>query len=155
MTVKEIFITAVNKLIESKTQLLADFSLIKNELFDTTEFVMKRNNLERELETVTEQVQKCIDQNARVAQNQAEYERQYNELVEKYDNIKAKVDELNVTIAGKKARKEELELFMKKLKKQDKAVTEFDEELWISMVECMTVYAKDDVRVEFKNGIVI
>jgi len=41
---------------------------------------------------------------------------------------------------------------MKNLKKQDKAVTEFDEGLWISMVESVTVYGKDDVRVEFKNG---
>ena len=44
---------------------------------------------------------------------------------------------------------------MKNLKKQDKAITEFDEGLWISMAECITVYAKDDVRVEFKNGIVV
>ena len=97
-------------------------------------------------------MQECIDQNARVAQNQAEYEQQYNELVEKYDSIKVKVDELTTIIADKKARKAELELFMKNLKKQDKAVAEFDEGLWISMVECMTVYAKDDIGVEFKNG---
>ena len=145
----------MNKLIESKAQLLSDFSLIKNELFDTTELAMERNELERELETVAEQVQECIDQNARVAQNQTEYEERYNELVEKYDSIKAQVDELNTTIADKKARKAELELFMKNLKKQDKAVTEFDEGLWISMVEYVTVYEKDDVRVEFKNEIVI
>lgn len=44
---------------------------------------------------------------------------------------------------------------MKNLKKQDKAVTEFDEGLWISMMECMAVYAKNDVRVEFKNGMTI
>lgn len=150
--IKEIFIVAVNKLIESKAQLLSDFILIKNELFDTTELAMERNELECELETIAEQVQECIDQNARVAQNQAEYEQCYNELVGKYDSIKAQVDELNTTIADKKARKAEFELFMKNLKKQDKVVTEFDEGLWISMVECVTVYAKDDVRVEFKNG---
>lgn len=153
--IKEIFISAVNKLIESKAQLLSDFSLIKNELFDTTELAMERNELERELETVAEQVQECIDQNARVAQNQTEYEERYNELVEKYDGIKVQVDELNTTIADKKARKAELELFMKNLKKQDKAVTEFDEGLWISMVECVTVHSKDDVRVEFKNGMIV
>ena len=43
-------------------------------------------------------------------------------------------------------------MFMKNLKKQDRAVNEFDEVLWLSMVECVTVYGKDNVRVEFKNG---
>lgn len=87
-----------------------------------------------------------------MAQNQTEYEQRYNELVEKYDRIKVQADKLTSVIADKQAKKAELELFMKNLKKQDKAVAEFDEELWISMVECMTVYGKDDVRVEFKNG---
>ena len=58
-------------------------------------------------------------------------------------------------IVDKKARKAELELFMNKFKTQDKAVAEFDEKLWISMVECVMVYGKDDVRVGFKNGSII
>ena len=41
---------------------------------------------------------------------------------------------------------------MKNLKTQDRAVIEFDEGLWISMVDSVTVYAEDDIRVEFKNG---
>ena len=150
--IKEIFITAVNKLIESKTQLLADFELIKNEVFDTAELEAEQKSFENKLEKAAKQIQECIDQNARVPQNQAEYERRYNELVGKYNSIKAQVDELTTIIADKKARKAELELFMKNLKKQDKAVTEFDEGLWISMVDYVTVNSKEDIRVTFKNG---
>ncbi len=150
--IKEIFISAVNKLIENKAQLLADFELIKNEVFDTAELEAEQKSFENKLEKAAKQIQECIDQNARVPQNQAEYERRYNELVGKYNSIKAQVDELNTTIADKKARKAELELFMKNLKKQDKAVTEFDEGLWISMVDYVTVNSKEDIRVTFKNG---
>ena len=126
--------------------------MIKNEVFDTAELERERKIIEYELENVAEQVQECIDQNARVAQNQAEYEQRYNELLGKYNSIKAQVDELTTIIADKKARKAELELFMKNLKKQDKAVTEFDEGLWISMVDYVTVNSKEDIRVTFKNG---
>ena len=87
-----------------------------------------------------------------MAQNQAEYEQRYNDLVEKYDSIKSQADRVTTVIADKKARKAELELFMKNLKKQDKAVTEFDEGLWISMVDYVTVNSKEDIRVTFKNG---
>lgn len=44
---------------------------------------------------------------------------------------------------------------MKNLTKQENVITEFDEGLWIAMVECVTVHRKDDVRVEFKNDVVI
>lgn len=153
--IKEIFITAVNKLIESKAQLLSDFGLIKKEVFDTTELETTRNSFEYELESIAEQVQSCIDRNARVAQNQAEYEQRYNDLVENYDGIKSEVDELISTIADKKARKAKFELFIKNLKKQENVIAEFDEGLWLATVERMTVYGKDDVRVEFRNGVVI
>ncbi len=44
---------------------------------------------------------------------------------------------------------------MKNLKKQSCAVTEFDENLWLSMVEYITVNSKEDIRVMFKNGMEI
>ena len=150
--IKEIFISAVNELIENKEQILADFKLIENELFDTSELEGQKEKFESELENIVKQIQDCIDQNARVAQNQDEYERQYNKLLEKYDGIKERFDEITADIADKNARKAEIEMFMKNLKKQDRAVTEFDEVLWLSMVECVTVYGKVEIRVEFKNG---
>ncbi|MGN0183110.1 MAG: recombinase family protein, partial [Candidatus Ornithomonoglobus sp.] len=57
--------------------------------------------------------------------------------------------------ADKLARKETMELFMKNLKKQSGAVTEFDESLWLSMVDYVTVNSKEDIRVTFKNGITV
>lgn len=153
--IKQVFISAMNKLITSKEQILSDFELIKNKIFNIAELEMERKSLEHKLEKIAKQIQECIDQNARVAQNQAEYEQQYNELVNKYDSIKSKADRVTTVIANKQAKKAELELFVENLKTQDRAVTEFDEELWISMVECVMVYGKKDVRVKFKNGIVV
>lgn len=150
--IKRAFITAINKLIENRTQILEDFELIKSEVFDTAQSEKERNSLEYELENIAEQVQIEIAKNARVPQNQADYERNYNELTKKYDSIKTKLDELNKTVDDKKTRKSEIDLFMKNLKKQEKAIVDFDEELWLSMVERMTVYGKDDIKVEFKNG---
>lgn len=89
--IKELFITSVNKLSKSKIEILADFMLIKRELFGGNETVGKE-------------------------------------------------------------REEEIELFIKKLEEQNGVITEFDEVLWVSMVECVTVYRKDDVRFKFKDG---
>ncbi len=147
--IKKIFVEAVNLLIKSKEQLLSDFKLIKNELFDIDALVMEKNELE--LETITVQEQIHMYRDVRVASDITKYEQQYSDL-SKYERIKAKIDELDIIIANKTARKAELELFMKNIKKQNKVITEFDEELCISMVECITVYAKDNIRFELKDG---
>lgn len=52
-------------------------------------------------------------------------------------------------------KKNELELFIEKLKNQDKIITEFDEKLWQCMVDEVTVYSDEKIRVKFKNGIIV
>lgn len=46
------------------------------------------------------------------------------------------------------------EQFLAELSKHD-VVTEFDEGLWLSLVDFVTVYSKEDIRVTFKNGMEI
>jgi site-specific DNA recombinase len=43
-------------------------------------------------------------------------------------------------------------MFLDGLKKQKELVTEFDEDLWYSLIEYVTVFCKEDVRFTFKDG---
>ena len=43
-------------------------------------------------------------------------------------------------------------MFLAGLQKQEGLVTEFDEDLWYSLIEYMTVFDKEDVRFIFKDG---
>jgi DNA invertase Pin-like site-specific DNA recombinase len=88
-TIKQSFISAMNKLITNKNNIIADFEIIKNEVFGT---------------------------------------------------------------ADKTAKKETIELFIRNLKKQSCTITEFDECLWMCMVDFITVNSRDDIQVTFKNG---
>lgn len=44
-----------------------------------------------------------------------------------------------------------IEAFLDELKRLD-GVAEFQPALWFGLVDYMTVYSKDDVRVRFKDG---
>lgn len=44
-----------------------------------------------------------------------------------------------------------MDSFIKKLRDQE-SIQEFDERLWGSLVDFITVYSKDDIRVTFKDG---
>ncbi len=53
------------------------------------------------------------------------------------------------------ARNSLLNSFSKELRKQENILTEFDEGLWGSLVDFMTVHSKEDIEVTFKDGTTI
>ena len=52
----------------------------------------------------------------------------------------------------KKARLKMTEAFISKLRQQNDMVTEFDEHLWTTLLDFVTVYTDKDVRFTFKDG---
>ena len=97
-------------------------------------------------------VEKCIYENAHVALDQTEYQKRYDGLVHRYDEAKAQLDAITEQIADKKARRATSEEFLKVLERQDGLVTEFQTNLWCGLVDFVTVYARNDVKITFKNG---
>ena len=152
--IKEMFITAVNKLLTEKEEIIANVELMRRTLFDTAELTEERNKAAEEMAVLVEMTQSCISENARIAQNQEEYQKRYSELVERYDKAKEKHDELSYKIEQKKAQSEKMKLFIKALKNRDEVITEFDDALWGSLVDFITI-GKKECTVTFKDGTVI
>lgn len=149
--IKELFIKAMNIIVTDKDALIADFETIKDTVFDTSALLQERAGLQAEMNVVAEQIEKCIAENARVAQNQDDYQKRYDNLAKRFDGTKARLEEVEQTIAEKQDHKEMVEQFLSELDKQD-TITEFTDELWYSMIDFVTVYTKDDIRFTFKNG---
>lgn len=72
-------------------------------------------------------------------------------MVQRYETAKKKYDELTEEIEQKKAHSERIQLFITALKEQDGIITEFDDALWGSMVEFVTI-GKANRSVTFKDG---
>ena len=96
--------------------------------------------------------EKCIRENARIAQNQEEYQKHYEGLVARYDAVKARFDEVTDTISAKGAQSEQLAGFIKRLKVQTEPVAEFDEQLWGCMVDYVRVGVDQGMTVVFRDG---
>jgi len=96
--------------------------------------------------------QNIVNENARIAQDQDEYQKRYNGLVDRYNTAKSRYDEVVRSIAAKEAGSERLENFIRELKKQNGVLTEFDERLWSCMVDFVTVGRKKELTVTFKDG---
>ena len=126
--------------------LLADLREIQQTYSGTDELDQRLRELDERLNVEAEAVQELIAQNARVAQNQDDYNAAYDAAVAKYEATKAEREKVAADIRQRGIRKREFERFITELKKLPEAVSEFDEALWGSLVEYVTV-GKDKAMV--------
>lgn len=149
--IKALFITAYNKLISEKKEIIANAEVIRKTLCTTNTMLAEKQRLEDEILVLVEMTQNLVAENARVAQDQEEYQKRYDSLVQRYEDAKKEYDELVNTIEQKEAHGERIRQFIKTLKEQDNIITEFDDALWGSMVEFVTI-GKERCSVTFKDG---
>ena len=146
------FISAVNQLLAQKDTIIASLTGGLALAFDLTPLQAQETALIEEVQMLADAVEKCIYENAHVALDQTEYQKRYDGLVHRYDEAKVKLGAITEQIADKKARRGTIEEFLKVLREQDGLVTDFQTNLWCGLVDFMTVYSADDVRITFKNG---
>jgi DNA invertase Pin-like site-specific DNA recombinase len=148
-------ITAVNKLISDKDSIISDFHLIEKMLFDTSELQKEQSALASELTVTAEFIQKCVAENARIALDQTEYQKRYDSLVERFESTKLRLTEVESEISDKRSRKEVFRKFISDLEKQDSLISEFDSDLWTSLIDFATVKTNGEIEFTFKNGVTI
>ena len=150
--IKDYFVKAVNQLIMEKAEILDNLQLIRTTLCDKADLIKQKEALEEEINVTVEMTQNIVAENARMAQNQDEYNKKYSSLVERYNKLKEEYDSICSTISDKDAKYEQIGRFIKVLKGQQELITEFDESLWSSLTEKIVVKSKEEVTVVFKDG---
>ena len=86
-----------------------------------------------------------------MALDQAEYQKRYDALVDRFDTTKARQKVLAQQITDRQARRQQIELFLAGLKKRE-SLTVFRDEDWLAMVDYMTVTEDAGIIVSFKDG---
>ncbi len=145
------YLSALRKLLADKDEIIAAFEQAKDAALNLSSMTAEGNELQNELLVVSELMHQSMYENARVALDQAEYNKYYTSLTERYDKAKARLEEVNGTISDKQTRQATIEAFLDEVKRLD-SVSEFQPALWYSLADHMTVYSKDDVRIRFKDG---
>ena len=153
--IKARFLVAYNKLIARKTTILEDCRLMQSHLTDCTGIDTEMNGLLREIEVVTELTKRCIQENAQSAQSQEEYAERYNGFVARYKTARDKVAVLQQQIEARLVQADAIGGFMFALSEQGCELTEFDESLWIAMVQKATAYRDGRLVFTFQNGVEI
>ena len=104
---------------------------------------------------LSEIAKNAIRENATIAQDQGEYQKRYDEVVKRYEDAKADYEATVKQIEEQTVKASMLTSFSRELRKQESVLEEFDEGLWGTLVDFMTVHSRKDIEVTFKDGTTI
>jgi len=150
--IQEAFVSAFNKVMEDKDELVENMDVIIQVACDCTELEQKLADVRDEIKVLIQKTQEYVSENARREQDQIEYLKRYDAMVERYEALREEEGQLKAEIEERKLKAGVIKEYINRLSEQDEVLTEFDSELWCGLVDFITVYAKGDVRVTFKDG---
>ena len=120
-------------------------------LTDCTGIDTEIESLLEEIDVIAERTKRCIAENSQTAQNQEEYAAQYNGFVARYEKAKAQLEQLRTTKAEREAQAEAIGAFMFEAQESD-TITEFDEKLWLTIIDTVTIHADGRMTFKFRGG---
>ena len=148
----QINLSLSNGLATEKEPFIKACKLTRDVLTDTEEIDREMPELLRELEVVTELIKKCIAENSSSAQDQEKYTERYNSYVDRYDKAKSRYDELEHQKENKLSKRKAIDRFIYDLSKRDELLTEFDNCLWLTVVDTVTVRNDGTLVFKFNDG---
>ncbi|MEA4948439.1 MAG: recombinase zinc beta ribbon domain-containing protein [Petrimonas sp.] len=150
--IKQRFLTAYNELMGNRSTVLADCELIRQTLCDTTALDTEMQQDQDEMAVVSELMQAQIKKNASVAQSQEAYaleteriENRYNAAFEHYTALEAEKEK-------RMLKSKELKAFIAILKRQPLLISEWDERLWITLLDNAIIQRDGSIVFRFKSG---
>lgn len=146
------FLKLCNKVVSNREREIADMQELLAVIGGTEELETKKAGLEAERDALAVQLQELIDQNAKVAQNQETYILQYDQLASQYKATDEQVKELEQVILEKEMRIRQIADYITTLETMPSTVTEFQPELWASLVGKVTVHGKNDISFTLNSG---
>ena len=146
------FVEAFNQLIENKDEVLQDYEAVILTLTDTSSLEKRQAELKSEYDIVTELMRKSVEENARTVLDQNEYNQRYTALMERYEAAQTGIADINDKMLERTAKREKITRFLDDMKRHDKLLMEFDEKLWLTTVDSVTVHSESEMEVTFKDG---
>lgn len=150
--VKDCFLTAFNTLMANRDNLIEDCRLAQTVLCDTAAIDGELAELRREIEVVTELTRKAIYENARTTVDQTEWSERNNSYLERHRKATEQTLELETAKRERLAKSKTLDIFIRDIESRPLAITEFDEGLWLAVIDRVTVATDGTMTFTFRNG---
>lgn len=143
----------MNKVLSSRKSICNKVLLAIEMALDTAEPEAELECLEDEVEQARARVEASVSDNAGRAQDQAEYARQYQGLVEEYEAAALKARDAQSEIKRRRDAMGDSLSFIVNLEKAPRWMRELDVTLWHVLVDHAAVHQDGSVSITFRGGI--
>ena len=150
--IKARFLTAFSILMDDRNGLIEDCRMAQTVLCDTLEIDAELAEVRSEIEVVSELSRKAIYENARTAMSQSEWSERNNSYLERHKQASQRLEELEAQKRERFGRGKVLESFIRDIQSRELAITEFDEKLWLAVVDHVVVGRDGSMTFKFRNG---
>ena len=111
----------------------------------------ERRELQSEMAVAAELIQKAVPASAPTRHN-PESQKHLDGLIARFEDIKTRLAAITETITSRNTRRDKLDTFLTELAQQPDVITEWDERLWLTLVDYATAHTNTDIRFTFKDG---
>ncbi len=150
--IKASFLHTFSRLMSNRDALIEDCRLAQGVLCDTTAIDAQLTDLHNEIEVVTELSRKAIFENAHNAVNQTEWAERNNAYLDRHRKASERVDELESAKRERLGKAKIIDGFIKDIENRPLAITEFDDKLWLAVIDTATVNRDGTMTFRFRSG---
>ena len=149
------FIKAMNKLLTIRQEVIASLREVQAELGGTEDLEAEIARLDNERSVTGKLLQELIDQNARVAQDQTDYQQRSDEMFARYEAPEKALDEAQESLRQKEKHNEQIEDFISEIEAIPDSITDFRTDYWGHLVEKVTVHRRGAMTFTLSCGVEI
>ncbi len=148
--IKEGFISAFNRLLDDRDRILEDCRLARDLLCDTGAIDAELARLRQELAVVAELSRKEIHKSAHSLERQEASDSQG--YLQRYEIARERIETLEREKLERTAKSKTIGRFIRSIRGTAELITEFDEVLWVAIVDNVMIKSDCGMVFQFKNG---
>ncbi len=151
--IKDIFLQAINKRIDLREETIENLKLLLQIVEKTDDLDAELERLNSELETAEKAIRNLVKESTVREIPEKEYNDRKETLNEKCNSIKNQIVGFQEAKQNRKSEKYEINVFAEQFEKLSKPLTEFDDQLFRTIVKFITIYKERTATVTFLDGV--
>ena len=152
--IKQVFLRALNEIADEKEEIIENTRGLIEVTTDTSAFEQELADVSEQMNALCNRMDAAITENMHTAIDQKSYNKAFAELETREEKLRSRYDELTEKISGLNAKRKVMENFLDSLQSIENT-DQFDEDIWGSLVEKLTVNSRTDMVLTLKGGMEI
>ncbi len=150
--IESAFVTAFNEVLGEKEKYIQRFTELLPLLADTSDLEKKLARAEEQHNSLMAKLRSYMDENTRQVQDQMEYNRQFSQMDAECEAAEKQIKSIQKKILEQSGRKEQIKRCLEQIQDCGDLLTDFNSELWNSMVEAVIVTREKVLTFRFRDG---